>query len=31
MSFGISSKGQEKLEKLGHVMGQGVKIIEAIK
>lgn len=32
MSFGVSSKGQENTAlKLGHVMGQGVEIIEAIK
>ena len=32
MSFGISSKGQENAGlKLGHVIGQGVEIIEPIK
>ena len=32
MSFGVSSKDQENAGlKLGHVMGQGVEIIEAIK
>ena len=32
MSFGISSKGQENAGlKLGHVTGQGVEVIEAIK
>ena len=32
MSFGVSSKVQENAGfKLGHLMGQGVEIIEAIK
>ena len=32
MSFGVSSKDLENTGlKLGHVMGQGVEIIEAIK
>lgn len=32
MSFRVSSKGQENASlKLGHDMGQGVEIIEAIK
>ena len=32
MSFGVSSKGQENASlKLGHIMGQRVEIIEAIK
>ena len=32
MSFGVSSIGQENVSlKLGHVMGQGVEIIEPIK
>ena len=32
MSFGVSNKGQENAGlKLGHVMGYGVEIIEAIK